>query len=55
MISTYLGSRLEDLHPTDPLVIGSLLLVVSLMLAVRWLGRSTAPKSGEDVAGNAAS
>ncbi len=38
-ISVYLGSRLEDLHLTDPLVIGAAALVVVLMLAVRWLGR----------------
>jgi uncharacterized membrane protein YdjX (TVP38/TMEM64 family) len=53
-ISTYLGSRLEDLHPTDPLVIGSLALVVALMLAVRWLGKATAPQeTGESVTGDA--
>ena len=38
-ISVYLGSRLEDLHPTDPLVIGAAALVVVLMLAVRWIGK----------------
>jgi uncharacterized membrane protein YdjX (TVP38/TMEM64 family) len=37
-ISTYLGSRLEDLHPTDPVVIGSFVLVIALMIALRWLG-----------------
>ena len=55
-ISTYLGSRLEDLHPTDPLVLGSVALVVALMFAVRWLGKAaTPPKPGEDAAGDAAS
>lgn len=47
-ISTYLGSRLEDLHPTDPLVIGSVALVIVLMLAVRWIPRRMA---GDDAAG----
>ena len=55
VIATYLGSRLEDLHPTDPVVIGSLGLVVLLMLAVRFLGRSAPPERSEDAPGRAAS
>jgi uncharacterized membrane protein YdjX (TVP38/TMEM64 family) len=53
VIATYLGSRLEDLHPTDPVVIGSLGLVVLLMLAVRFLGRSPAGEQGGDAPGAA--
>jgi uncharacterized membrane protein YdjX (TVP38/TMEM64 family) len=41
-ISVYLGSRLEDLHPTDPLVIGAFAVVIVLMLGLRWLGTSLA-------------
>jgi uncharacterized membrane protein YdjX (TVP38/TMEM64 family) len=41
-ISVYLGSRLEDLHPTDPAVIAAFTLVIVLMLAIRWLGKSMA-------------
>jgi uncharacterized membrane protein YdjX (TVP38/TMEM64 family) len=36
-ISVYLGSRLEDLSLTDPLVIGSVAAVVAMLLAARWL------------------
>jgi uncharacterized membrane protein YdjX (TVP38/TMEM64 family) len=53
-ISTYLGSRLEDLHPTDPLVIGSFVLVIVLMVAVRWFGMAIAREdasASKDVAG----
>jgi uncharacterized membrane protein YdjX (TVP38/TMEM64 family) len=39
-ISTYLGSRLEDIHLTDPLVIGSLAVLALLLLAVRWFPRA---------------
>jgi uncharacterized membrane protein YdjX (TVP38/TMEM64 family) len=52
-ISTYLGSRLEDLHPTDPIVIGSFVLVIVLMIAMRWLGTALAreePGARDDVA-----
>lgn len=52
-ISTYLGSRLEDLHPTDPLVIGAFALVIVLMVAVRWLGMAISkedPSATEDIA-----
>ena len=41
-ISVYLGSRLEDLHPTDPLVIGAFVVAIILMLALRWLGMAIA-------------
>ena len=53
-ISTYLGSRLEDLHPTDPLVIGAFVLVIVLMVAVRWFGMAIAREdtsASKDVAG----
>lgn len=40
VIATYLGSRLEDLEVTDPLVVGSLVLLVVLLLAVRWFPRA---------------
>ena len=51
-ISVYLGSRLENLHPTDPAVIGAFTLVIVLMLAVRWLAKSTATEdpAAEDAA-----
>ncbi len=52
-VSTYLGSRLEDLHPTDPLVIGAFALVIVLMVAVRWVGTAIAREDAsptEDVA-----
>ena len=39
-LATYLGSRLEHLHPTDPPVIAAALIVVALLFAVRWLSRS---------------
>lgn len=39
-LATYLGSRLEELHPTHPLVIGSLAFLLVLLLAFRWLSRS---------------
>jgi len=40
VLATYLGSRLESLHPTDPLVIGAVCVLVGLLFAVRWLSRS---------------
>lgn len=40
VLSTYLGSRLEHLHPTDPLVIGAVCVVIALLFAVRWLSRA---------------
>jgi uncharacterized membrane protein YdjX (TVP38/TMEM64 family) len=40
VLATYLGSRLEHLHPTDPVVIGSVLFVTALLFAVRWLSRA---------------
>ena len=36
-ISVYLGSRLEDLSLTHPLVLGSVAAIAALLLAVRWL------------------
>ena len=41
-ISVYLGSRLENLHPTDPAVIAAFTLVIVLMLAIRWVAKATA-------------
>jgi uncharacterized membrane protein YdjX (TVP38/TMEM64 family) len=41
-IAAYLGSRLEDLSVTDPIVIVAFSVVAGLMLAVRWFGKSTA-------------
>jgi hypothetical protein len=43
-MATYLGSRLEELHPTDPAVLGSVLLLVVLMLGVRRLRKSVRPE-----------
>jgi uncharacterized membrane protein YdjX (TVP38/TMEM64 family) len=40
ILATYLGSRLEHLHPTDPLVIGAVCAVILLLFAVRWLSRA---------------
>jgi uncharacterized membrane protein YdjX (TVP38/TMEM64 family) len=40
VLATYLGSRLEHLHPTDPPVIAAVLIVIALLFAVRWLSRS---------------
>jgi uncharacterized membrane protein YdjX (TVP38/TMEM64 family) len=39
-IATYLGSRLEQLHPTHPLVLAAFGLFLLLLLAIRWLSRS---------------
>jgi uncharacterized membrane protein YdjX (TVP38/TMEM64 family) len=39
-LATYLGSRLEELHPTHPLVLGSLAIVLVLLLGIRWLSPS---------------
>ena len=38
-LSTYLGSRLEELHPTDPAVLASILILILLMLGVRRVTR----------------
>ena len=54
-MSTYLGSRLEDLHPTDPLVIGAVVVLIALMCAVRWVGSSGSRGPGEDAAERTAS
>ena len=40
ILATYLGSRLEHLHPTDPLVIGAACVVILLLFAARWLSRA---------------
>jgi uncharacterized membrane protein YdjX (TVP38/TMEM64 family) len=50
LISVYLGSRLEDLHLTHPLVIAALVLVVVLLFAVRWLSTEATeePAAAED-------
>jgi uncharacterized membrane protein YdjX (TVP38/TMEM64 family) len=39
-IATYLGSRLEQLHPTHPLVLAAFGLFLLLLLAIRWLSRT---------------
>jgi uncharacterized membrane protein YdjX (TVP38/TMEM64 family) len=38
-ISVYLGTKLESLHPTDPLVLGSVAALVALLLVGRWVAR----------------
>jgi uncharacterized membrane protein YdjX (TVP38/TMEM64 family) len=40
ILATYLGSRLEHLHPTDPLVIGAVCVLILLLFAARWLSRA---------------
>ena len=48
VISVYLGSRIEELSLTDPLVLGSLAVLLLLLLSSRWAMRRlrsrTAPK-----------
>jgi uncharacterized membrane protein YdjX (TVP38/TMEM64 family) len=39
-LSTYLGSRLEELHPTHPLVIGAIGVMLVLLLAIRLLSKA---------------
>jgi uncharacterized membrane protein YdjX (TVP38/TMEM64 family) len=36
-ISVYLGTELESLHPTDPLVLGSVAALLALLLLGRWV------------------
>jgi uncharacterized membrane protein YdjX (TVP38/TMEM64 family) len=38
-ISVYLGTELESLHPTDPLVLGSVAALLALLLVGRWVAR----------------
>ena len=40
VLATYLGSRLEHLHPTDPAVIAAVCIIIALLFGVRWLSRS---------------
>ena len=49
IMATYLGSRLEELHPTDPVVLGSVLLLIVLMLGIRRLQKTlrAEPAAGE--------
>jgi uncharacterized membrane protein YdjX (TVP38/TMEM64 family) len=42
-IAVYLGTRLEDLHPTDPLVLGSVAALLALLVA----GRFVTGRAGE--------
>jgi hypothetical protein len=52
-LATYLGSQLEELHPTPPLVIGSLAFLLVLLLAFGWLSGAMADDdatTSEDVA-----
>jgi uncharacterized membrane protein YdjX (TVP38/TMEM64 family) len=37
IIATYLGSRLEDVSPTDPLVLGAVAIFALMLLAAHWL------------------
>lgn len=38
-VSVYLGTRLEDLHPTDPLLLAALGALLALLLVGRWVAR----------------
>ena len=38
-IAVYLGTRLEDLHPTDPLVLGSVAALLALLVAGRFVAQ----------------
>jgi uncharacterized membrane protein YdjX (TVP38/TMEM64 family) len=38
-ISVYLGTELESLHPTDPLVLGSVAALLALLLIGHWVAR----------------
>ena len=38
-ISVYLGTELESLHPTDPLVLGSVAALLALLLVGHWVAR----------------
>jgi uncharacterized membrane protein YdjX (TVP38/TMEM64 family) len=44
IMATYLGSRLEELHPTDPVVLGSVLLLIVLMLGIQRLRKTMRPE-----------
>jgi uncharacterized membrane protein YdjX (TVP38/TMEM64 family) len=43
-IAVYLGTQLEDLHPTDPLVLGSVAALLALLVA----GRFVAQRAGTE-------
>ena len=43
-IFVYLGSQLEELSPTDPLVLGATAATLGLLLAVRLIGERVAPE-----------
>jgi len=51
-IFVYLGSQLEELSPTDPLVLAATAGVLALLLAVRFVGDRVAPED-DDAAGDA--
>ena len=51
-IFVYLGSQLEELSPTDPLVLAATVGVLALLLAVRFVGDRVAPED-DDAAGDA--
>jgi uncharacterized membrane protein YdjX (TVP38/TMEM64 family) len=38
-IAVYLGTQLEDLHPTDPLVLGSVAALLALLVAGRFIAQ----------------
>jgi len=47
-VFVYFGSRLDTLSATDPLLIGSLAVIVALLLLARWIGpKLTASGEGE--------
>ena len=51
-IFVYLGSQLEELSPTDPLVLAATAAVLALLLAVRFVGERVEPVD-DDAAGDA--
>jgi uncharacterized membrane protein YdjX (TVP38/TMEM64 family) len=44
IVAAYLGSRLETLHPTDPAVLGAVLIVILLMFGIHRLRKTMRPE-----------
>jgi uncharacterized membrane protein YdjX (TVP38/TMEM64 family) len=52
-IFVYLGSRLEELSPTDPLVLAASAAVLAMLLAVRFVGERATHEDDERASGEA--
>lgn len=47
-LAVYFGTRLEGIHLTDPLVIGSVAVVLALLLIGNWIVRRQAARAGDE-------